>query len=110
MGANTPDELRYVASVVRAPLVTVIQEAPPTTDLTDALLEEVGCAFALHAGVLRYAVVHAMQEVLRALHRDGHTASVRDRMGSFDQYNAVLGLNEWLGLEQRYLGPAPLAE
>lgn len=107
MGANTPEELRYVASVVRAPLVTVIQEAPPTTDLTDALLDEVGCVLALHAGVLRYAVVKAMQDVLGALHRDGNTAAVRDRMGSFDQYNAVLGLEGWMDLEQRYLGPAP---
>ena len=107
MGANTPDELRYVAGIVRAPLVAVIQEAPPTTDLTDALLEEVGCTLALHAGVLRYAVVKAMQDVLGALHRDGNTAAVRDRMGSFDQYNAVLGLDDWLGREQRYLGAAP---
>jgi 2-methylisocitrate lyase-like PEP mutase family enzyme len=109
MGAHTPQELRYVASVVRAPLVTVIQEAPPSTELGDALLDEVGCAFALHAGVLRYAVVKAMQDVLQALHRDGNTSSVRDRMGSFDQYNAVLGLQDWLDLEQRHLGPPPRA-
>lgn len=109
MGANTPQELRYVAGIVRAPLVTVIQETPPTTELTDALLNEVGCVFALHAGVLRYAVVKAMQDVLRALHRDGNTTAVRGMMASFDQYNAVLGLEEWLALEQRYLGPAPAA-
>ena len=108
MGANTPDELRYVASVVRAPLVTVIQEAPPTTELTNALLQEVGCAFALHAGVLRYAVVKAMQDVLGVLLRDGNTAAVRDRMASFDDYNAVLGLDDWLALEQRYLSGEPL--
>ena len=50
MGANTPEELRYVADVVCAPLVTVIQEAPPTTLLTDEVLKSVGCVFALHAG------------------------------------------------------------
>ena len=103
MGANTPDELRYVASIVRAPLVTVIQEAPPSTELTDELLNEVGCAFALHAGVVRYAVVKAIREALAALHRDGSTAAVRDRMASFDEYNDVLGLNRWLELERRYL-------
>jgi 2-methylisocitrate lyase-like PEP mutase family enzyme len=99
--------LRYVASVVRAPLVCVIQEAPPTTDLTDDLLNEVGCVFALHAGVARYAVVKALQDALGALQRDGHTAAVRDRMASFTDYNAVLGLDDWLALEQRYLGAAP---
>ena len=110
MGANTPDELRYVADVVRAPLVTVIQETPPTTELTDELLNQVGCAFALHAGVVRYAVVKAMQDALGALHRDGTTASVRSMMASFEQYNAVLDLQKWLALEQRYLGAAPRAE
>lgn len=108
MGANTPQELRYVADVVRAPLVTVIQETPPSTELTDELLNEVGCAFAVHAGVIRYAVVKAMQDVLAALHRDGSTLAVRGMMGSFEQYNAALGLDEWLSLEQRYLSqPAP---
>ena len=104
MGANTPEELRYVASVVQAPLVAVIQEAPPTTELTDALLNEVGCAFALHAGVVRYAVVKAIQDALAALHREGTTASVGHMMASFEQYNAVLGLQDWLQLETRYLG------
>lgn len=106
MGANTPEQLRYVASVVRAPLVAVIQEAPPTTDLTDAMLDEVGCAFALHAGVTRYAVVKALQDVLGALHRDGNTAAVRGMMASFDEYNAVLDLKKWLKLEEHYLGQA----
>ena len=110
MGANTPDELRYVAGIVRAPLVTVIQETPPTTELTDKLLNQVGCAFALHAGVVRYAVVKAVHDALAALHRDGNTASVRSMMASFDQYNAVLDLQKWLALEERYLGAAPRAE
>ena len=107
MGANTPEQLRYVASVVKAPLVCVIQEKPPTTDLSDDLLQEVGCAFALHAGVVRYAVVKAMQDAMGALYRDGNTNAVRSMMASFEDYNAVLGLNEWLAMEERYLGPAP---
>jgi 2-methylisocitrate lyase-like PEP mutase family enzyme len=102
--------LQYVADVVRAPLVTVIQETPPSTELTDAILNKVGCAFALHAGVLRYAVVKAMQDVLGALHRDGSTASVRNMMASFEEYNGALGLTEWLALEERHLGPAPRAK
>ncbi len=110
MGANTPEQLRYTQSVVRAPLVCVIQEKPPTTELTDDLLNEVGCAFALHAGVVRYAVVKAMQDAMGALYRDGHTASVRGNMASFEEYNAVLGLNDWLALEERFLGPAPGAQ
>lgn len=109
MGANTPQELRYVADVVRAPLVAVIQETPPTTLLTDAMLDAVGCAFAIHAGVVRYAVVKAVQDALAALHRDGNTEAVRSLMAGFDDYNGVLGLDDWLALEQRHLGDAPKA-
>jgi methylisocitrate lyase len=105
MGANTPEELRYVADVVRAPLVAVIQETPPTTLLTDDHLQAVGCVFALHAGVARYAAVRALQDAFGALQRDHHTAAVRDRMASFDDYNSVLGLADWLALEQRFSDP-----
>jgi hypothetical protein len=58
---------------------------------------------------VRYAVVKAVQDALVALHRDGNTESVRAMMGSFGDYNALLGLDEWLALEQRYLGAAPKA-
>jgi 2-methylisocitrate lyase-like PEP mutase family enzyme len=109
MGANTPEELRYVADVVCAPLVAVIQETPPTTLLTNEMLESVGCAFAIHAGVVRYAVVKAVHDALTALHRDGNTESVRPMMAGFDAYNGALALDDWLALEERYLGAAPKA-
>ena len=104
VGADTPDELRYAADVVKAPLMAVIHEKPPTTELTDDLLNEVGCAFAVHAGVIRYAAIKALQTVLVALRRDGNTAAVRDMMASFEDYNAVLGMDEWLALEAKYAG------
>ena len=105
VGANTPAELRYVADVVRAPLAAVIQETPPTCELTDADLEAAGCVFALHAAIARCAVVGALRDAYGALRRDGHSAAVRARLGSPDEYHAALGLDEWLALEQRLLGP-----
>jgi 2-methylisocitrate lyase-like PEP mutase family enzyme len=103
MGANSPDELRYASQVIQAPLVTVIQETPPTTLLTDELLREVGCVMALHAGVARYAVVKALQTVLQTLSESGSTASVSSMMASFEEYNAVLGLDHWLNIEKHFL-------
>ena len=93
MGANTPEELRYVADVVQCPLVVVVQESGPSADLSDDALSAVGCVFALHAGVARYAVVKALQDAFGALHRDGHTRAVRDRMASFEAYNQILGMD-----------------
>lgn len=102
MGANTLEELRYVADVVQAPLVVVIQEAGPTIALTNDDLTSVGCVFALHAGVARYAAVKALQDAFQALRQDSHTRSVSDRIASFEQYNQVLGLNDWLALEHQF--------
>ena len=104
MGANTPDELRYASQVIQAPLVTVIQETPPTTLLTDELLREVGCVIALHAGVARYAAVKALQTALKTLSETGSTASVSSMMSSFEEYNSVLGLDQWLNIENHFLG------
>jgi len=103
MGANTPEELRYASQVIQAPLVTVIQEAPPTTLLTDELLREVGCVMALHAGVARYAVVKALQTVMATLRESGSTSSVSSMMSSFDDYNKVLELDQWLNIEKHFL-------
>jgi 2-methylisocitrate lyase-like PEP mutase family enzyme len=104
MGADTPEELHYVADIVKAPLVSVIQESPPSSDLTDALLAEVGCIFALHAGTLRYAVVKTMSTALKVLYYEHSTEAVRDMMADFDEYNAAVGLHRWLDLERHYLG------
>ena len=102
MGANTPEELRYVADIAKAPLVVVVQEGGPTAELTNETLESVGCVFALHAGVARYAAVKALTDAFTALHQDSHTRTVRDRMASFDEYNQILGMDEWLQLEQQF--------
>ena len=102
MGANTAEELRYVADIAQAPLVVVVQETGPTAELTDETLESVGCVFALHAGTARYAVVKALKDSFQALRQDSHTRSVRDRMATFDEYNQVLGMDEWLELERQF--------
>ena len=107
MGANTPSELHQVARIVQAPLVAVIQETGPTCELTDADLQAAGCVFALHAAIARTAVVGALRDAFAALQRDGHSATVRDRLASPDEYHAALGLDGWLALERDLLGPAP---
>jgi 2-methylisocitrate lyase-like PEP mutase family enzyme len=66
------------------------------------MLASVGCVFALHAGVARYAVVKALQDAFGALHQDSHTRSVRDRMASFEDYNHILGMDDWLQLERQF--------
>jgi 2-methylisocitrate lyase-like PEP mutase family enzyme len=102
MNADSPAELDRVAEVVGAPLVSVIQEAPPSSELTDAVLEQAGVSIALHAAVLRSSAVRGMREVLEVLYREHTTESVRDRLADAAEYNATVGLDDWLKLEADY--------
>lgn len=88
--------------MAKVPLVVVVQETGPTAELTDETLESVGCVFALHAATARYAVVKALKDSFNALHQDSHTRAVRERMATFEEYNHVLGMDQWLALERQF--------
>ncbi len=99
VGADTAEELERVAEVVRGPLMTVLHEHPPSGDLDDAFLRSVGCVIAIHSGVLRYAVVKKLREVLATMRQDGSTRALRHEMCNLEEYNKVLGIEDWLSLE-----------
>lgn len=99
VGADTTEELERVAEVVRGPLMTVLHEHPPSGDLDDAFLRSVGCVIAIHSGVLRYAVVKKLREVLATMRQDGSTRALRHEMCNLEEYNKVLGIDDWLSLE-----------
>jgi methylisocitrate lyase len=99
VGADTAKELERVAEVVRGPLMTVLHEHPPSGDLDDAFLRSVGCVIAIHSGVLRYAVVKKLREVLATMRQDGSTRALRHEMCNLEEYNKVLGIDDWLSLE-----------
>ena len=101
IGADTADELERVAEVVRGPLMTVLHEHPPSGDLDDAFLRSVGCVIAIHSGVLRYAVVKKLREVLATMRQDGSTRALRHEMCNLAEYNKVLGLDDWQALESK---------
>lgn len=99
IGADKVDELERVAEVVRGPLMTVLHEHPPSGDLNDAFLRSVGCVIGIHSGVLRYAVVKNLRKVLAAMRQDESTSALRHEMCSLDEYNKLLGLDDWLALD-----------
>ena len=104
IGVTTLDEMRILRREAGGPFVAVIQEFNESINLTDAELNEGGCTLAIHAGSARGAMVRALNEVLGTLHREGSTKSVLDRIAGFDEYNASIGLAEWLDLEKKYDG------
>jgi 2-methylisocitrate lyase-like PEP mutase family enzyme len=77
----------------------VLLEHPPSGDLDDAFLRSVGCVIAIHSGVLRYVVVKKLREVLATMRQDGSTRALRHEMCNLEEYNKVLGIDDWLSLE-----------
>jgi 2-methylisocitrate lyase-like PEP mutase family enzyme len=53
-----------------------------------------------------FAAVHAMQQAMAALRRDGNSANFQDALIRFDDFNAFIGLPAVRELEQRYAVPA----
>ncbi len=69
---------------------------------TAAELEAMGYRVALWVVDALWAAARAVEEVLRALRRDGTTAAVRERLMTFDEYFTLVGLAEVERLERRY--------
>lgn len=103
IGADTPEELLQVADIVRGPLVSVIQEHPPSSELTDELLQQSGCILAIHSGVARYAITKKLREVFSIMYRESSTHSIREDMATQSEYNRLLGIEDWLAIEKKSL-------
>ena len=56
---------------------------------------------------LQRAALAAMEETLRALKRDGHSADLAARMASFADREAVVGTADYLALDARYRADPP---
>jgi len=57
---------------------------------------------AAYAGIARYTVVKAVQESLGLLRRDGHSRNYRELMASFEEWNRVVGFDEYVEIEGKF--------
>jgi 2,3-dimethylmalate lyase len=95
-----------VEAVARAlagvPLLINLGGGGKTPMLPASRLEALGFRLAIYPGDLQKAAIRAMREVAEALRRDGTTASLADRMVSFEERFEVVGLSRYRELEARY--------
>jgi 2-methylisocitrate lyase-like PEP mutase family enzyme len=61
-----------------------------------------GLAMAAYAGIARYTVIKAVQTSLGHLRRDGHTRNYRDLMAPFEEWNRVVGFDDYVEIERRF--------
>jgi 2,3-dimethylmalate lyase len=86
------EELRRVCSEIPGPCLANNVEGGRTPLLPAAALEEMGFAVVTFPVAATYAVAEALRGLYSVLARDGTTAAVEDRMMTFDEFNALIGL------------------
>jgi 2,3-dimethylmalate lyase len=70
-----------------------------------SFLRSMGYRIASYPGVVRYAVVRAVREVLAHLKQNGSSKGIAHRLATADEYFAAVDLDRYLRLEKEILQP-----
>jgi len=67
-----------------------------------ARLPELGYRIVIIPSDLQRAAIRAMEDALAAIRRDGHSATLADRMASFAEREEIVGTESYLARDRRY--------
>jgi methylisocitrate lyase len=93
---SSPDEMRRITSGIPAPNMANM------VPLSAAELEQLGFACVAHPTALSYVIARAARDLLRELRDTGSTLAAEPRMMRFEEFNALLGLDEIREREAKY--------
>ena len=93
------DELREIGRRLPPPLVANMVEQGVTPQLAVDELAALGFQMIVYPVSALFAAARAIEDVYGALRRDGSSASMRDRMLTFDAFNRLIGLEEKYALD-----------
>ena len=96
------DELREIGRRLPGPLVANMVEEGVTPQLPPDELAALGFQLIVYPLSGLFAATRAMQEIYARLRTDGHTLAVRDRLMTFAEFNALVGLDEKYALDDRF--------
>lgn len=101
---ESEEEMQRICEAFRGtvPVLSNQSEGGRTPTPGTRRLEEMGFALAIFAVGTALAAAEGMHDYLHTLASTGDTGQFRDRMISFDDFNALIGLDEHAELEQRY--------
>ena len=102
---ESPVELAEIPRRLAVPQVANMVVGGKTPLATQAELSSMGYGLVLYANAALQASVLAMQEVLRALRRDGSLAAVSNRLAGFAERQRLVGKPDWDALELRFTIP-----
>lgn len=96
------DEMKAIASSINAPLVANMIEGGRTPIVSTSRLTEMGFKIILYPLSILYASSFAMLKVMKELRAKGTTKKMARSMVDFDQFNDLVGLAKFEGMERRY--------
>jgi len=99
---RTTDEMKRIGRSIDAPLVANMIEGGATPVLPADELYGMGFNVILYPLSVLYANTFATMEILTELKRTGATAKAAGRTVGFDQFNEIVELGRFEGLERRY--------
>lgn len=98
----TLKELREVPSKIDAPLVANMIEQGITPNLSSHELKKMGYKIAVFPLSGLYSATFALRYVFTELMQTGSTKRSQRRMVTFDDFNRLVGLSEYMGLAKEY--------
>ena len=96
------EEVEAIVRTVRAPMLINMFHGGKTPLVPVKRLQELGYRVVIIPSDLQRAAIRAMQEVLAAIARDGHSANLADRMASFLEREAIVGTKALLECGEQY--------
>jgi 2-methylisocitrate lyase-like PEP mutase family enzyme len=101
----TLDEYAEVARQIPVPCLANLVEGGKGVAPTQAQLQTMGYGIALHANIALRAAMRAVQDILGYLREHGSPAGAEDRFATWQERQALVRLDEYQALEQRYAAP-----
>jgi len=99
---ESKEELREIARHVPGPLVANMIERGVTPLMAPEELKEIGFQLIVWPLSPLYASAKALQRVYSTLHSQGTTVSILDHLLSFNEFNAIVGLDDKYTLDAKY--------
>ena len=99
---ESEEQIERIAQDLPGPKLINMFHGGKTPLLPADRLGELGYRIVIIPSDLQRAALHAMEEVLRALTRDGDSHSLAERMVSFQQREEIVGTADLLDLGERY--------
>ncbi|RNJ75923.1 MAG: oxaloacetate decarboxylase [Nitrosopumilus sp. D6] len=99
---DTIQEMERIGREIKAPLVANMIEGGATPAFTAKKLAEMGFGIVLYPLSALYAGAFAMAGVLEELKKSGDTSAYTGRLLTFNQFNEVVGLEEFRDMEKKF--------